>query len=109
MLGFKRKKCPVCGQIISCCYFWIPYIKNTCSNCQQRIKMHPIVRLHSIVFAICVTGAYHLLKNYIEPLYLAGIIGVVAGIIIYLHLPRKAKTVKKWKRKRVEKVRKIGY
>ena len=72
--------------------------------------MHPIVRLHSIIFAICVTGAYHLLKNYIEPLYLAGIIGVVVGIIVYLHLPRKDKTVKKkWVRKRVEKIRKIGY
>ena len=72
--------------------------------------MHTIVRLHRIIFAICVTGAYHLLKNYIDPLYLAGIIGVVAGIIVYLHLPRKDKTVKKkWVRKRVEKIRKIGY
>ena len=110
MLRIKRIKCPYCGQIISSIYFWIPYIKNTCPNCKKRIKMHPIVRLHSIIFAICMTGLYHLLKKYVEPLYLIGIIVIIAGVIFFLHLPRTDKAVKKkWVRKRVEKIRKIGY
>ncbi len=112
MLGFKRVKCPVCEQKISSIwfYFWIPNMKHTCSNCRKRIKWHPIVRLHGLAFAICIIGGYNLFYNYVEPHFLAGVIGIIAGIVVCAHLPRKAKIIeKKWMRRRVEKIRKIGY
>ena len=111
MLGFKRMKCPICEQKVSSIwfYFWIPNMKHTCTNCRKKIKWHPIVRLHGLVFTICTIGGFHLIKNYIEPRFLAGIIVIIAGIIICMHLPRKVQIVKnKWVKRRTSKY-KSGY
>ena len=93
----KRIKCPVCGQKVSnfWFYFWIPNTKHTCSNCNTRIKWHPIVRLHGLAFAICMIGGFYLLKDYVEPSYIAGIIGIMVGIIVYTLIPKKVKIVEK--------------
>jgi len=100
---FKRVNCPVCGQKVSnfWFYFWIPNTKHTCPNCKTKIKWHPIIRLHGLVFAICMIGGFYLLKDYLEPPYIGGIIGSIIGLIIYMLIPKKVKIISKGEEKNI--------
>ena len=100
---FKRVNCPVCGQKVSnfWFYFWIPNTKHTCPNCKTRIKWHPIIRLHGLVFGIIMMGGYYLLKDFFEPPYIAFIISTLVGIIVYILIPKKVKIISKGEEKNI--------
>ena len=96
-MGFKRIKCPVCGEKVS--YFWY-YLalldwSYTCPNCNTKIKWHPIVRLYSVIAGIIMICVYISLKDYFEPSYISGIIGVIVGLIIFYLIPKKVKIISK--------------
>jgi DNA-directed RNA polymerase subunit RPC12/RpoP len=101
---FKKIACPNCGQKVSnfWFYFWMPNMAHTCSNCGTRIKWHPIIRLHGLVFGIIMMGGYFLLKDFFEPSYIAFVISVVVGIIVYILIPKKVKVISKDKEEKKE-------
>ena len=102
-MGFKRIKCPVCGQKVS--FFWnyfsFPHMIYTCSNCKTRIKWHQIIRLYNVICGIIMFSIFHILKNYITPPYIALIIAFIPAYIIFLIIPKKVKTINKDKEKKI--------
>ena len=101
-MGFKRIKCPVCGQKVS--FFWNYFISRriyTCSNCKTRIKWHPIMGLYSVIFGIIMLSIFFILENYITPPYIAMIIAAIPAYIIFLIIPKKVKTINKDKEKKI--------
>jgi DNA-directed RNA polymerase subunit RPC12/RpoP len=102
LMGFKRIKCPICGQKVS--FFWNYFISRmiyTCSNCKTRIQWHPIVGLYSVIFGIIMFSIFFILKNYITPPYIAMIIASIPAYIIFLIIPKKVKTINKDKEKKI--------
>ncbi len=94
-MGFKRLKCPVCGQKVSFLWNYLstPFKIYTCSNCKTRIKWHPIIILYNLIFGIIFLSIFFILKNYITSPYIALIIGFIPAYIIYLIVPKKVKPI----------------
>lgn len=101
-MGFKRLKCPVCGQKVS--FFW-NYLSMTfqtyiCSNCKTRIKWHPIMRLYNFILAIIMFSIFLILRNYIRSEY-ALLIALILINIIFLIIPKKVKIINKDEEKKI--------
>ena len=101
-MGFKRLKCPVCGQKVSFLwnYFSFPPITYTCSNCKTKIKWHPIMRLYNFILAIIMFSIFLILRNYIRSEY-ALLIALILINIIYLLISKKVKIIDKDEEKKM--------
>ena len=96
-MGFKRLKCPVCGQKVSFLwnYFSFPPIVYTCSNCKTRIKWRQIYRLYSLISGIIMFSIFFIIRDYIGSPYIALIIGFIPAQIFFMAIPKKIKIIKK--------------
>jgi len=96
-MGFKRIKCPVCGQKVS--FFWnylsTPFKTYTCSDCKTIIKWHPIRMLYNLIFGIIFLSIFFILKNYITSPFIAIIIAFIPPYVIFLLIPKKVKIIDK--------------
>ncbi len=96
-MGFKRLKCPVCGQEVS--FFWnyfsIRQMIYNYSNCNTKIKWHLIMGLYSLIGGIIMLSIFYIIKDYIGSPYLALIIGFIPGQIVSMLLPKKVKIISK--------------
>jgi DNA-directed RNA polymerase subunit RPC12/RpoP len=102
-MGFKRLKCPVCGQKVS--FFWnyfsFPPIVYTCSNCKTRIKWRQIIRLYSLISGIIMFSIFFIIRDYIGSPYIALIIGFIPAQIFFLIILQKVKPIIKDKEKKI--------
>ncbi len=102
-MGFKRLKCPVCGQKVS--FFWnyfsVTFQTYICSNCKTKIKWHPIIRLYNLIFGIIFLSIFFIIRDYIGSPFIALIIAFIPPYIIYLLIPKKVKIISKGEEKKI--------
>ncbi len=96
-MGFKRMKCSGCEQKVSKLWYYSALLDwvHTCSNCNTKIKWHPILRLYSVICGGIMFGLFFLIKDYFEQPIIAVLIAGVSGLIIYMLIPKKVNIISK--------------